>query len=369
MNEAALISLAGRWQKRAFAAGSVAALISIAGLFFNHAQFFHSYLFAWLFWVGLSLGALVIVMMRSLTGGLWGWAIQNLCQAAFMTLPLLVLLFAPLLFGLHYVYPWSNGIFDPAHGFHHKQQYLNVPFFIARSIFYFAVLLLFAFLLRRRLREEPLVSPVALSASGLISYVLCMNFASTDWVMSLDPRWYSTVFVIVFISGQFLAALALMTALLCGFSSAKTISPKAFHDLGNMLLAFVVFWIYVAFSQLLITWSGNLPREISWYLPRSRGGWQWLGLALTIGEFLLPLALLLSREAKRNPRQLGAICLCIVVMNLVNNFWLVAPTFHPFEIYVHWLDAAELVAIGGFWFGVFFWFLKQRPLLPPALAK
>lgn len=358
-----------RCQTRALIIGAIAAIISIIGVFTNHAQFFHSYLFAWLFWIGISLGALVVVMMQALTGGLWGLAIRNLCYAAFMTLPLMTLLFVPVLLGLHDVYGWSNGILNAVPGFHHKQRYLNVPFFIGRSIFYFIVLLAFALLIAARLRRKPSRSPATLGATGLISYVLCMNFASTDWVMSLDPQWYSTVFVIVFAAGQFLAALALMTALLCIFTTENMVPTKAFHDLGNMLLTFVIFWIYVSFSQLLITWSGNLPKEISWYLARSNGGWQWLALLLMLGEFLLPFALLLSREAKRKPRRLVVICLCIVAANVLNNFWLVAPTFHPDGIYVHWLDLTEFVAIGGFWFACLFYLLKQRPLLPAELPE
>jgi hypothetical protein len=353
--------LLARWQRRALVIGAVAAALSIIGAFLNRAQFFHSYLFAWLFWLGLSLGALVVVMMQNLTGGWWGLAVRNLCFAAIMTLPLLFLLFVPLIFGLHQIYAWSNGVLIGLH----KREYLSVPFFIARSVFYFAVLLVFAFALRRRWREYP----TALSAGGLISYVLCMNFASTDWVMSLDAEWYSTVFVIVFMAGQFIAALALATGLLCAFADTESIPPKAFHDLGNMLLAFVIFWIYVSFSQLLIIWSGNLPKEISWYLPRSSGGWQWVALVLVIGEFLLPFFLLLSREAKRSRRRLANICVCIVGINVVNNFWLVAPAFHPGAFQVHWLDLTELIAIGGFWFALFLHLLKQRPLIANELLE
>jgi hypothetical protein len=188
-------------------------------------------------------------------------------------------------------------------------------------------------------------------------------------VMSLDPEWYSTVFVIIFMAGQFLAALSLTTALLCAFGDPRTLPPKVFHDLGNMLLAFVIFWIYVSFSQLLIIWSGNLPKEISWYLPRSRGGWQWLALLIVIGEFLLPFALLLSREAKQTPRRLAAICACILVMNIVSIFWQVAPTFHPGGLFVHWLDLAVLLAIGGLWFAVFLHLVKQRPLVASDLLE
>jgi hypothetical protein len=195
-----------------------------------------------------------------------------------------------------------------------------------------------------------------------------MNFASTDWVMSLNPQWYSTIFVEVFAVGQFLSALALVTALLAFLEASRAADPiptKIFHDLGNMLLSFVIFWAYVAFAQFLIIWSGNLPKEISWYLDRSRGGWQWFALALLILAFLLPFALLLSRATKQNRRRLATISISIVIANVLIDFWFVAPTFHPTGIHVHWLDLAELLALGGFWFALFFYYLKQQSLLPP----
>jgi hypothetical protein len=369
MNDAAVISECKRWQTRALLIGVVAGALSIIGAFFNHAQFFHSYLFAWLFWIGLSLGALVVVMMQFLTGGQWGLAVRRLSEAAFMTLPMMALLFLPVLSGIRENYAWSNGVFGAAAA-NHKHLYLTIPFFAGRSVFYFAVLITFAVLLRRASAGHLYSRRTStLGASGLIVYVLSMNFASTDWVMSLDPEWYSTVFVIVFMAGQFLAALALMTALAAAFTRERELPTKAFHDLGNMLLAFVVFWAYVAFSQFLITWSGNLPKEISWYVERSRGGWQWVALVLMLSLFLFPFALLLSREAKRHKQRLAAIALCIVAAQVVNTFWLVAPSFHPHGFYVHWLDLAVFLALGGFWFALFFHFLKQRPLFPDALLE
>jgi hypothetical protein len=213
----------------------------------------------------------------------------------------------------------------------------------------------------------------ALSAGGIIAYVLCMNFASIDWVMSLDPKWFSTIFVEIFIVGHFLSALALVTALLALFARdpalGEAIPAKAFHDLGNMLLAFVIFWTYVTFSQFLIIWSGNLPKEIGWYLDRSRGGWQWFAGVLAVCQFFLPFALLLSRAAKRNGQRLAGIALGIFLANILAVFWLIAPSFHPQGFFVHWLDFAELIALGGFWFALFFNYLKQQPLLSAPLME
>jgi hypothetical protein len=367
-----------RWQRFTLIVGLAAGALSLVGLFMNRAQFFHSYLFAWLFWIGLSFGALVALMMQFLTGGWWGLALRNLALAALPTILMMALFFLPVFFGLRDIYPWARGLFGESGGYHHKAQWLNVPFFTARSIVYFAILITLALLLRRwsLAQKNAKIVPTkisALSAGGLIAYVLSMNFASTDWVMSLDPRWYSTIFVIVFVAGQFLAALALLTALLACFTSelavAATVPRKVFNDLGSLLLAFIIFWTYVAFSQFLIIWSGNLPREISWYLERSQDGWRWFAIVLFAGEFFLPFLLLLSREAKRRQERLAGICGLILLANVLNNFWLVAPAFHPDGIRVHWLDGTLLLALGGFWFALFFHFLQERPLLTPELFE
>ena len=374
MNDAVILARIDRWQKGAWLVALVAAVVSLIGAFVSRTQFFQSYLFAWLFWCGLSLGALVIVMMQFLSGGQWGLAVRNFATAAFRTLPWMALLFVPVLLGVHQIYGWANGVRGEAPGYHHKAQYLNVPFFTARAVLYFVVLIVLAFALSRRTaREGSAPRPVALSAGGLIVYVLCMCFASTDWVMSLDPQWYSTIFVEVFAVGQFLSALALVTGLLAHFarddSLGNLIPERAFHGLGNLLLAFVIFWTYVSFSQFLIIWSGNLPKEISWYLERSRGGWQWFALLLLVSQFLLPFFLLLSREAKKKKERLVWIALLIAAANILTNFWFVAPSFHRAGIYVHWLDFAELIALGGLWFALFFRYLKQRPLLPAQLRE
>jgi hypothetical protein len=374
MNESALLSRCDRWQQRALIAGAVAAVISVVGAFFNHTQFFRSYLFAWLFWSGLSFGALVIAMMQFLTGGIWGRAVRGLATAAFRTLPLMSLLFLPVLIGVHDIFGWANGANGETSGYHHKAQYLNVPFFTVRAVFYFVVICVIGALLRRwslALVDSTRMPKrlTALCSGGLIAFVLCMNFASTDWVMSLDPKWYSTIFVEVFIVGQFLSALALLTALLTVLATGDQVPEKAFHDLGNMLLAFVIFWAYVSFSQFLIIWSGNLPKEIGWYLDRSRNGWQWTAGVLALCQFFLPFVLLLSRAAKRNRQRLLGIALVIFLANVLAVFWQVAPSFHPAGFFMHWLDVAEWLALGGFWFALFFYFLKQRPLFPVPLTE
>jgi hypothetical protein len=374
---ASLLSQFQQARRKALLAGLAASAFCIFGFFLSRAQFYQSWLVAWIFFAGLSLGALVIVMMQALTGGAWGFAIRRLCEAAMMTLPLVGVLFLPVLVGAHDLFPWSRDDVLATHAkWQHKESYLNLPFFAARGCFYFVTLSALAFSLRglsigRDKARNSVLSTKwipRLSAGGLVFYVLCMNFASTDWVMSLEPDWYSTIFVVILMAAQFLSALALMTALLALLASrepfAAVITTKHFHDLGNMLLTFVIFWIYVSFSQFLIIWSGNLPKEISWYLHRSAAGWKSVALFLMLFQFLAPVALLLSRAMKLKRERLGVIAAMIVIANLVNVYWLVAPAFHPKGVQIHWLDFATLIAVGGFWTAMFLYFLARQPLLP-----
>lgn len=311
----------------------------------GQGQAARSYWFAWLFWSGLGFGSLAMLMLQHVTGGAWGMAVRRPADAAASTLPLAALLFVPVLAVLPDLFPWARPGAPLAP---HKHAYLSVPWFEARSAAYFLACITLSQFLRGRRAE-------AVSGPGLVVFVLCMNFASTDWLMSLEPHWYSTMFAVIFIVGQFLAALALVIAVLT-HEEGMTIKPM--HDLGNLLLTFVVFWAYVSFSQFLIIWSGNLPREISWYVHRREGGWAYLAGFLALFQFALPLAFLLSRTAKRHARSLRLIAIMVLAACGVNVFWLVAPSFHPQGFRVHWLDVAAFAGIGGLWLAWFQHHLK-----------
>ena len=369
-----------RLQQRALMVGAAGAGLCLVGVFLNPEQFFRSYLLAYFFWLGVALGCLAIVMLHHLAGGAWGAVIQRVLEAGTRTLPLLAVLVVPLLFGVHDLYLWAR---PPAVAsdalLRHKSLYLNVPFFVLRTGVYFAVWLVVAYFLNRwsllhdQVQERPVERSLRrrlqlLSGLGLVLYGLTVTFAAIDWVMSLEPYWYSTIYGIVCIVGQGLAALAfaiVATALLAAFAPfAGVVTPAHFHDLGNLLLAFVMLWAYIAFSQFLIIWSGNLPEEIPWYVHRTQGGWQWIGLLLLVLHFALPFLLLLSRGTKRSVYRLATVALAIICMHLVDLFWLVMPAFHPAGLYVHWLDVVAPVGIGGLWIAVFVWQLQRRPLLP-----
>ncbi len=365
-----------RIQQRSLIAGGVGLGLCLGGAFLSPEQFFRSYLFAYLFWTGIALGSFAIVMLHHLTGGGWGFVIRRLLEAGTRTLPLMAVLFVPLLFGLPDLYVWARPAEVAGDALlQHKSAYLNVPFFLVRTGIYFAAWISITYFINKwSLEQDRTAEPFLtrrlqfLSGPGLVVYGLTVTFASIDWAMSLEPHWFSTIYGVMFIVGQVLATLALMIPLALLLADreplSNVVSPAYVLDLGNLLLAFVMFWAYMAFSQYIVIWSGNLPEEISWYLHRTTGGWQWIALFLIIFHFALPFLLLLSRVTKRSIQMLSAVAVALIVIRLVDLFWLVAPTFHHAGVHIHWMDLAAPIGVGGIWMWVFLWQLKGRSLLP-----
>lgn len=311
------------------------------------SELLRSYLFAWLFLLGISLGSLANLMVHSLTGGRWGEPVRPAWIGAARLLPLVAVLFLPILAGVGKVYPWAA---DPG-------RYLNVPFWIARSIAWLAIwaLLAAAFLRADRASVDPANggSPGArrVAAMGLIVYALTVSLAAVDWIASLTPTWYSSSFGLVVGTGQMLAGAAFGIAMAAFFARPAADEPTRlrFHDLGNLLLMYVLTWAYLAYTQFLIIWSENLPREIHWYVPRVQTGWAWLGIFLIAFHFFLPLLILLSRSAKRAPCVLGAIAAGLLAAHLAEAFWLVVPTFRTAGFSIGWTDPAAIAVPGAVW--------------------
>jgi hypothetical protein len=363
-----------RLARLALIAGVAGAAVSLAGALFDSTQFFRSYLFAYVFWLAIPLGSLGFLMLHFLVGGEWGLMIRRLLESATRTLPLLALLFIPLLFGLHAVYPWA----EPEHVaadqiLRQKSAYLNVPFYIARTILYLALWGALAYLLNRWSREQDASAELPagkrmrrLSGPGLLIYLFTMSFASVDWIMSIEPHWYSTGYGVIWIINQGVTALAFAIVGLTWLGTreplARRVRPRHFHDLGNLLLAFIMLWAYMMFSQYLIIWSGNLAEEIPWYIARNEGMWGWLPPLLVIFHFFVPFFLLLMRDVKRNSSVLIWVATGILVMRLLDTYWMIVPGFENSA--VHWLDVSLVVAIGGLWLAVFLWQLEKMPLLP-----
>jgi hypothetical protein len=352
------------------------ALVAVGG-FLDPEQGLRSYLVAYVFWLGIPLGCLAILMISHVTGGLWGVVVRRLLEAGARTLLLMGPLFLPIFFGLGYLYEWAHPevvAHDPL--LQHKALYLNAGFFRARAFVYFGAWLLLAELLRRwSLRQDLSEHPLfharrleTLSRGGLVLLGLTMTFASIDWMMSLEPHWFSTIYGVLYMGGSVLSAFAVVIPVAVLLAErgplGDVIVSARLHDLGNLLLAFVMLWAYFNLSQFLIIWSGNLPEEIPWYLARFRGGWQWIALVLVAFNFALPFLVLLSRRTKRRARRLATVAAALIGLRLVDLYWLVQPAFHPGHLTVHWLDVVTVAAIGGLWVATFLTALGGPPLVP-----
>ena len=375
MNGDALHGRLGGFQKKALIAGVAGLALCLIGAFFNARQFFISYLFAYLFWAGIAFGSLQFLMLHHLAGGLWGWPVRRFFEAAIMTFPLLALLFVPICFGLGSLYEWTDAHAVAANPIlYHRRLYMNPPAFILRAAFFFGLWILFARALNRwsfaqdeTTSIEPTRKLRAMSGPGIAIYPVTATFVLTDWVLSLESDWYSTMFLILIVIGQMLTALVcvicLLTALRRESPYAGLVTEKHFHHLGTLLFAFVMLWTYMGFSQLLIIYSGNLPHEIGWYLHRIAGNWKVVVWFLFLFHFLIPFFLLLSRDLKEKAVALAVIASVVLFAHLVDNYWLVAPSFFQHGITLHWLNFAAPVGIGGVWVAAFCARLKSRPLL------
>jgi hypothetical protein len=370
-----------RLSKSSLVVGGVFLLALAAGFATDRGQFFRSYLLGWLFWIGIGVGCLGLAMLNHLTGGLWGLVPRRLHEAAGRTVPAMALLFLPVLLGISSLYVWARPEVAAADEMIQKKVlYLNVPFFAARAFLYFAVWSLLAYWLSHlsRLQDagaDPLRAGRLRSISGLGLVVLSgtTTFAAVDWGMSLNPHWFSTMYGVLFIVGWTLSALSftiVVAVRLAGEAPlAQALRPVTVHDLGKLLLAFTMLWGYVNFSQFLIIWSGNISEETPFYVQRLQGGWGVVAIALLVFHFALPFALLLSRPLKRSAGALGAVAALMLLMQLVDLFWLIGPDLvghghGDVPLRVHWMDLAAVLGLGGVWLFLFARQAQAAPVLP-----
>jgi len=353
--------------------GLGALVIFLIGLFRDHKLFHEAYVFAFTFWTGISVGSLALLMLQHLTGGGWGLVIRRILEAATRVLPLIAILFIPIVLGAHDLYPWTHQ--EHLEKLGDKANYLNLPFFSGRAIIYFAIWLGLAFLLNRwsltqdRTGDGQYAKHMrVLSGPGMVLFVFTVTFASVDWYMSLEPEWFSTIYGFIFVASWSVTALAFVIAALALLSKTgplkNIVAPLHFHDLGKLLLALVMLWAYFAYSQFLIIWSGNLPEEISWYTPRINGTWGALIVAVVLLHFAMPFLLLLSRGLKRDPHKLIIVAVLILVMRVIDLLWMLEPSFSGKTFHVSWMHPVGLIALGGLWLALFARELSRRPLIP-----
>ncbi len=371
-----LVSWIGSSQRTLLVVGVVAGIISLVGAFITPVVFFQAYLFAFIFWVCMSLGCFGVALLHQLAGGMWGAIIIRFLEAGMSTLPLMAVLFLPIIAGIYTLYPWSNAATVAQDAIvQHQSGYLNAPSFIIRAVVYFVVWILLSRQIRswslsRDLHESAVLTRrlQLVGALGIVIIGLTTSFAMIDWVMSLEPHWYSTIYPMMVMMGAVLAAFAFVVLIVAFFDSraplSRVLAPGLFNDLGSLLLAFVMLWAYLAFSQFLLIYSGNLDQETPWYVHRLQGGWEWIALAVALCNFVLPFVLLLFRDLKRNPGLLALVAGLLVAARAVDVFWLVQPSFTPGQLSLSWLHPVLFVAIGGLWLGLYVWTLKTHPLLP-----
>ena len=357
--------------------GLIGAILLALAWVTTPAQFYRSYLWAYVFVLGAAIGSLAWLMAQYCSGGAWGVAIRRPAEAAARTLPLLILLFVPIIIGHTSLYPWAHPELvaaDPV--LKNKQVFLNLPFWLIRAAVILGGFTFLAWYLNRWSLIEEREGPrpahrkmARLSGPGIVFWGFAATFMAIDWMMSLNPDWFSTMFGMMVMAGQGLTGMAFLITVLAFLSYHRPLSEvitwRHLHDVGKLMFANVIFFAYLAFSQFLITWAGNLPEEIPWYVERLRGGWEYIGLALVLGHFALPFALLLSRDLKTSAKPLVSIAIFVLVMRMIDVYWFVIPdATKGASLAPNWVDLAALIGIGGIWTAWFLAQLEKRALIP-----
>ena len=350
----------------------------------NPKQFFFSWLMSFLFFLSLVLGALFFTLFMYACQGGWGIVVRRICETVFATVPMMAVLFVPLLFGLNYLYPWSvPGAAEHDPLLQWKAPFLNVPFFMIRAVIYFGCWSFMALLYYRLSRGQDATGDPEVSARlrkfagpAIIVLALTSTFASIDWIVSLTPRWYSTMFGVYFFAGSFVGFIALLSVLAPAMRGAglleAVISPEHLQDLGKFLFAFTAFWAYIGFSQFFLIWYANLPEESFWFKARLEGSWEFVSLLLMAGHFGVPFFYLMGRAVKRRGWTLAIGGVWLLVMHFVDIYWQVMPTLHAEGVRPSLLDVAAFLTVGGCFVAAVGWLMRRQALVPlgdPRLAE
>ncbi len=376
-----------RLRTLALGIGGVGLLVWAIGLYFSPEQALRSWLLGFIFWGGIGIGSLGVLILQYLTGGAWGVVIRRIVEAGSRTLPVIIILFVPLAIGvsMHLVYSWTHLPPDD-HVMEHRGWFMTPESWILRSAIYFALFGVIVYLLNKWGGEQDktdnyedaekfLGKATAFCGPIMVIYALIVTFAVVDWVMMLDPHWFSTMWGLLFVAGWALSCFCFSVTLLAFLSDKapmnRVLGFRHFHDLGKLMLALVMVWAYFNFSQFLIIWSGNIPEETGWYIDRMKGGWGYIGVALILFHFAFPFLLLLRQDLKRKAKMLAGVAVFILVLRLVDMFYLIGPNprintngLEQGAFVISWLDFVAPVAVGGIWLWFFFGQLMKRPLVP-----
>jgi hypothetical protein len=361
-------------------AAAVGVVAFVIGAVVETREALFAYLAAYTYVVSTALGALLFLMICHAMNAGWPTLLRRLTEAVVGTLPVLAALFLPIALGMAAIYPWvrPETIADE----HQrrlvalKAAYLHPSWFIGRTVIFFAVWILTGFWLRRWSRQTGAGASHRLyAASGVLLplIALTLSFASFDWLMSLTPTWQSTMYPVYWFAGGFIGALALLTVLTSAADAAgliRGITDSHYYALGRLLLAFVIFWAYIAFFQLLLIWIANKPEEVTFYLDRIRGGWRVMSAVLVVTQFVVPFFVLLNYDIKRRRGPLTVIAAWILAAHYLDAHWLVMPAARPAGPPLGWVDLAALLAVAGV--TVIYGVLRLRgvpmvPLHDPAL--
>ena len=347
-------------------------------------QFYFSYLTAFMYFLSIALGALFFVLIQFATRAGWSVVVRRLAEHVMGTLPIFLVLFVPIIFGMHSLYHWTHAeLFDPTSEHfdaivNGKKGYLNEPFFLIRAGFYFVTWILLARYFMKKSFEQDrtgdhqiTVTLQKWSALGLALYALSQTFAAFDWMMSLDPHWYSTMYGVYYFAGGFVGIFATLAILTVHLSKGEGVLSKIanqehFHDLGKLLFGFTVFWAYIAFSQYFLIWYANIPEETLFFKYRFSNGWEPVTILLMVGHFGIPFFLLMSRHMKRHPKVLTGAAIWMLFIHYVDIYQLVMPNnlavdrvFAPSIV-----DLLCFVGVGGFFLAMLGRNLVSAPAVP-----